>query len=89
MAKTIFMMPEGSPDWDELQPGEKMQVSATVRKEQDGEACLVSVNGATVEGYSDSDDEDGQEEEESAEEEQAETDDDDTTMMDVLDKEMP
>lgn len=65
MAKTIFTMPKGDSEFDELEVGEKMQVSATVRKEEGGKACLVTVDGKTVPGYSDSD----EGEEESYEEE--------------------
>lgn len=60
MAKTIFTMPKGDSEFDEMEVGEKMSFSGTLRKEEDGKACLVSVDGKTVPGYSDS--EDGEEE---------------------------
>lgn len=70
MAKTIFEMPSGIGEFDELGEGEKMQFSGTLRKEPGGMACLVSVDGKTVPGYSDSEeeDEDYEEEEETEEE---------------------
>lgn len=66
MAKTTFQMPKGNPEFDEMEPGEKMPFSGTLRKEEGGMACLVTVDGKTVPGYSDS--EEGEEETEEAEE---------------------
>lgn len=63
MAKTIFDMPKGIAEFDELEDGEKMQFSGTLRKEPGGKACLVSVDGKTVPGYSDSDEEEEDEDE--------------------------
>lgn len=56
MAKTVFTMPSGDAEFDSLEKGEKMQVSAMIRKEEGRKACLVSVDGKTVPGYSDSED---------------------------------
>lgn len=64
MAKTVFDMPSGDADFDNLEAGEKMQVSCMIRKEGKGKACLVSVDGKTIPGYSDTDDEEGESEEE-------------------------
>lgn len=45
--------------------GEKMKVTCTIRKEGPDEACLVTVDGETLEGYDDPDEasEQGDEEE--------------------------
>jgi hypothetical protein len=67
MPKTIFDMPKGIAEFDELEVGEKMSFSGSLRKEQDGKACLVSVDGATIPGYSDSDEEEEEYEEETEE----------------------
>lgn len=83
MAKTIFKMPRGDAEFDGLRDGDKMQVSCVIRKEGTDEACLVSVDGKTVPGYSDSDeeeDEDYEEDEEVVEEE--------ATLMDAMDEAM-
>lgn len=69
MAKIVFEMPKGDADFDEMEEGEKKSVSCVIRKEEGGRACLVSVDGKTVPGYSDSDEEEEYEEgEEEAEE---------------------
>lgn len=68
MAKTIFEMPRGDAEFDSLEVGEKMPFSGFLRKEGQDKACLVSVNGETVPGYSDSDEEEDEDyEEESSE----------------------
>lgn len=51
--KVVFDMPPGDADFDEADKGEKLDVRAVIRKEADGKACLVSVAGMTLEGYSD------------------------------------
>ena len=82
MAKTVFEMPKGIADFDELEDGEKMRFSGTLRKEPGGRACLVAVDGKTVPGYSD-EDEDEDYEEGTEEEVVAEP-----GMMDALDEVM-
>lgn len=82
MAKTIFEMPKGDAEFDELEEGEKMSFSGSLRKEADGKACLISVDGRTVPGYSDSEDD------EEVEEESEETEEEGGDMMSMLNSAM-
>lgn len=61
--KVEFTMPRGDAEFDALEPGEKMTVRCTIRKEEGGAACLVAVNGTEVSSYTEEEDEDEQEEE--------------------------
>lgn len=82
MAKTTFEMPRGDAEFDDLEEGEKMTVSCTIRKEGADQACLVAVDGQTLPGYSD------EEEDEATEEEDGSGEASEGDMMTVLDEEM-
>lgn len=85
MAKITFTMPRGDAEFDELEPGEKMTVQCTIRKEGQDQACLVAVDGQTLEGYGD--DEDSEEDE--SDEGDAGTDEEaEPTMMDAMDEQL-
>lgn len=64
--KVEFDMPKGDGEFDGLEPGEKMTVRCTIRKEEGGRACLVAVNGMEVSGYEEEEEDKDDEEEEGA-----------------------